>query len=75
MVFNLYALEGYTHKEIGELLGITEGTASRNTPGPASSYKLNWSASTLQLAMSANPIDNNSTPKTTGSLEELFRHH
>ena len=25
--------------------------------------------------MSANPIDNNSTPKTTGSLEELFRHH
>jgi len=25
--------------------------------------------------MSANPIDDNSTPKTTGSLEELFRHH
>lgn len=25
--------------------------------------------------MSANPIENNSTPKTTGSLEELFRHH
>jgi hypothetical protein len=25
--------------------------------------------------MSANPIENNPTPKTTGSLEELFRHH
>jgi hypothetical protein len=25
--------------------------------------------------MSANPIDDNTTPKTTGSLEELFRHH
>ncbi|GAB3575801.1 hypothetical protein [Hymenobacter daeguensis] len=25
--------------------------------------------------MSANPIDDNSTPKTTGSLEDLFRHH
>ena len=25
--------------------------------------------------MSANPIENNTTPKATGSLEELFRHH
>ena len=25
--------------------------------------------------MSANPIEDNATPKTTGSLEELFRHH
>ncbi|GAB3855004.1 hypothetical protein GCM10028822_25590 [Hymenobacter terrigena] len=25
--------------------------------------------------MSVNPIEDNSTPKTTGSLEELFRHH
>ena len=25
--------------------------------------------------MSANPIENNPTPKPTGSLEELFRHH
>ncbi|WP_210513601.1 porin family protein [Hymenobacter terricola] len=25
--------------------------------------------------MSINPIDENATPKTTGSLEELFRHH
>ena len=27
MVFNLYALEGYNHREIGELMGISEGTS------------------------------------------------
>jgi RNA polymerase sigma-70 factor (ECF subfamily) len=26
-VFNLYAIEGYSHKEIGELLGINESTS------------------------------------------------
>jgi RNA polymerase sigma-70 factor (ECF subfamily) len=26
-VFNLYAVEGYTHNEIGEMLGISEGTS------------------------------------------------
>jgi len=26
-VFNLYAIEGYSHKEIGEMLQITEGTS------------------------------------------------
>jgi RNA polymerase sigma-70 factor (ECF subfamily) len=26
-VFNLYAIEGYTHKEIGELLGVSAGTS------------------------------------------------
>lgn len=26
-IFNLYALEGYSHKEIGELLGISENTS------------------------------------------------
>jgi RNA polymerase sigma factor (sigma-70 family) len=26
-VFNLYVMEGYTHKEIGELMGISEGTS------------------------------------------------
>lgn len=30
MVFNLYAIEGYNHKEIGELLGISEGTSKSN---------------------------------------------
>ncbi len=27
MVFNLYAVEGYTHKEIGQILGVAEGTS------------------------------------------------
>ncbi|MEX2372109.1 MAG: sigma-70 family RNA polymerase sigma factor [Bacteroidales bacterium] len=30
MVFNLYAIEGYNHKEIGEMLNITEGTSKSN---------------------------------------------
>ena len=30
MVFNLYALEGYTHKQIAEQLGISEGTSKSN---------------------------------------------
>ena len=28
MVFNLYAIEGYNHKEIGEMLDISEGTSN-----------------------------------------------
>ena len=27
VVFNMYAIEGYTHKEIAEILGISEGTS------------------------------------------------
>ena len=30
MVFNLYAIEGYSHKEIGNMLNITEGTSKSN---------------------------------------------
>lgn len=30
MVFNLYAIEGYSHKEIGEMVGISEGTSKSN---------------------------------------------
>ena len=30
LVFNLYALEGYSHKEISEMLQITEGTSKSN---------------------------------------------
>jgi len=29
-VFNLYAIEGYSHKEIGEMLGISESTSKSN---------------------------------------------
>jgi RNA polymerase sigma factor (sigma-70 family) len=30
LVFNLYAIDGYTHKEIGEILNISEGTSKSN---------------------------------------------
>ncbi len=30
MVFNLYALEGYNHREIADMLGINEGTSKSN---------------------------------------------
>lgn len=30
MVFNLYAIEGYSHKEIGAMLNISEGTSKSN---------------------------------------------
>ena len=30
MVFNLYAVEGYSHKEIGVKLNISEGTSKSN---------------------------------------------
>ncbi len=29
-VFNLYVMEGYTHHEIGEILGISTGTSKSN---------------------------------------------
>lgn len=29
-VFNLYVIEGYSHKEVGEMLGISEGTSKSN---------------------------------------------
>jgi RNA polymerase sigma-70 factor (ECF subfamily) len=30
MVFNLYAIEGYTHREIAKMLSISEGTSKSN---------------------------------------------
>jgi RNA polymerase sigma-70 factor (ECF subfamily) len=30
MVFNLYVLDGYSHKEIADLLGIAEGPSKSN---------------------------------------------
>lgn len=30
MVFNLYVIEGYSHKEVGKMLGISEGTSKSN---------------------------------------------
>lgn len=30
LVFNLYVLDGYAHKEIGEMMGISDGTSKSN---------------------------------------------
>ncbi|MFL9844091.1 RNA polymerase sigma factor [Flavobacterium rhizosphaerae] len=30
MVFNLYVIDGYSHKEIAEMMGISEGTSKSN---------------------------------------------
>ncbi len=30
MVFNLYVIDGYSHKEIAEMLSITDGTSKSN---------------------------------------------
>jgi RNA polymerase sigma-70 factor (ECF subfamily) len=30
MVFNLYVIDGYNHKEISEMMGISEGTSKSN---------------------------------------------
>lgn len=30
MVFNMYAIEGYSHKEVADIMGISEGTSKSN---------------------------------------------
>lgn len=40
-IFNLHAVEGYTHVEIGEMLGIHEGT-SRSQYARARSMMIRW---------------------------------
>jgi len=40
-IFNLHAVEGYTHVEIGELLGIHEGT-SRSQYARARALLVSW---------------------------------
>jgi RNA polymerase sigma factor (sigma-70 family) len=40
-IFNLHAVEGYTHVEIGEMLGIHEGT-SRSQYSRARSIMITW---------------------------------
>lgn len=40
-IFNLYAVEGYNHKEIGQLLGINEGT-SRSQYARARALLIQW---------------------------------
>jgi RNA polymerase sigma-70 factor (ECF subfamily) len=40
-IFNLHAIEGYSHVEIGELLGITDGT-SRSQYARARNLMISW---------------------------------
>ncbi|RYY40929.1 MAG: sigma-70 family RNA polymerase sigma factor [Chitinophagaceae bacterium] len=40
-IFNLYAVEGYSHAEIGQLLGVQEGT-SRSQYARARSLLITW---------------------------------
>jgi RNA polymerase sigma factor (sigma-70 family) len=40
-IFNLHAVEGYTHVEIGKMLGISEGT-SRSQYARARALLINW---------------------------------
>jgi RNA polymerase sigma factor (sigma-70 family) len=30
LVFTMYVMDGYSHKEIGEMLGISDGTSKSN---------------------------------------------
>jgi RNA polymerase sigma-70 factor (ECF subfamily) len=40
-IFNLYAVEGYSHVEIGEMLGISDGT-SRSQYARARGLLISW---------------------------------
>ncbi|MBC8081770.1 MAG: sigma-70 family RNA polymerase sigma factor [Hymenobacter sp.] len=60
-VFNLYALEGYTHPEIGELLGISEGT---------SKSQLSKARAMLQRRLLA--ANQTTTPSSTASPKEYY---
>ncbi|UYZ64041.1 RNA polymerase sigma factor [Hymenobacter weizhouensis] len=60
-VFNLYALEGYTHPEIGELLGISEGT---------SKSQLSKARAMLQRRLAAAAAQ--ARPSSTASPKELY---
>ncbi|NVO85379.1 RNA polymerase sigma factor [Hymenobacter terrestris] len=63
-VFNLYALEGYSHPEIGELLGISEGT---------SKSQLSKARGMLQRRLAvANREARPAAPTTTSSPKELY---
>ncbi len=48
MVFNLYAVEGYNHREIAEMLGISEGT-SKSQYSRAKSLMKMWLSNSEEL--------------------------
>ena len=39
MIFNLFAIEGYSHKEISQMVNISEGTSKSNLSGQESSFR------------------------------------
>ena len=39
-VFNMFAIEGYSHKEISEMLNITESTSRSQYTVPSSYYNV-----------------------------------
>jgi len=51
-VFNLYAIEGYTHEEIGEMLDISSGTSKSNLHKARQKLK--------QMILEADSVANNS---------------
>ena len=62
-VFNLYALEGYSHPEIGELLGISEGT---------SKSQLSKARGMLQRRLAVANQQARPVASTTSSPKELY---
>jgi RNA polymerase sigma factor (sigma-70 family) len=52
LVFNMYVVEGYTHKEIGDLLGIAEGTSKSQLAKAKAVLKKNLS--TYNVSVYAN---------------------
>ncbi|MBT2559135.1 sigma-70 family RNA polymerase sigma factor [Hymenobacter sp. ISL-91] len=62
-VFNLYALEGYSHPEIGELLGISEGT---------SKSQLSKARGMLQRRLAVANSEARPAAPTTSSPKELY---
>ncbi|SDY66495.1 RNA polymerase sigma factor [Hymenobacter psychrophilus] len=63
-VFNLYALEGYSHPEIGELLGISEGTSKSQLSKARGMLQRRLAVANMQARPAA--------PTTSSSPKELY---
>jgi RNA polymerase sigma-70 factor (ECF subfamily) len=61
-VFNLYAIEGYTHPEIGEMLGISEGTSKSQLSKARAMLQRRLEAAST----SAHPTHSTTTHHATG---------
>ena len=63
-VFNMYAIEGYSHKEIGEILGISEGT-SKSQYSRAKVHLQDM----LLCEATMNSVEKQSPSKLTGNIK------